>query len=312
MKINKILMAAAMVFGLASCSSDGDLTPAVDTLKDTPIQIKASVAGMQTRAGYEVNTVLDKFCLKVQQSYHDYDYDVIMKLEDGKWVAYDANDKTQTKTIQMLWAGYDINYHFWPSTFTYDNNASDVKLAVLADQSSEEKLMASDHLWGHKTAINTTYEEISLTLEHQMAKLSLELTLGDEYDKDENPVSDVRVIGTKRELCWHEYHPRFEDETVAEDITPCFISYIKPTEVVKNARVKYEVILVPQTIEAGNFGVEFMVSGKSYHWYSDAAVKLDKGTLYTLELRAGKDQANPIEVKSTAWNESAGGNIETH
>lgn len=103
--------------------------------------------------------------------------------------------------------------------------------------------MESDHLWGRKAAINYTYEEIALTLEHQMSKLSLELTLGDEYDNDENPVSDVRVIGTKREVCWNEYHLSFAEETNAVNITPCFISYTKPTAEVKNAKVKYEVIL---------------------------------------------------------------------
>ena len=53
MKINKILVAAAMALGFVSCSSEGELTPAIDTLKDTPLQINASVAGMKTRAGYD-------------------------------------------------------------------------------------------------------------------------------------------------------------------------------------------------------------------------------------------------------------------
>lgn len=303
---NILIMAAAMAIGFASCSSEGELTPTVDTLKDSPIQISAYVAGMQTRAGYDANTVLDKFYLKVEQSYHD--YDVIMKLENGKWVAYDAND--ETTPVLMLWAGYNIAYYFYASTFK--NNGSSVNLAVLADQSSEEKLMESDHLWGKKYGINTTYEEMALTLEHQMSKLSLELTLGDEYENDENPVSEVRVVGTKRELCWGEYHQSLDSKTVAEDITPCLVSYAKPTEVVRNASVKYEVILVPQTIEAEKFGIEFKVSGKAYRWFSDAAVTLNKGTLYTLKLTAGKDQVNPIEVESTVWNENTGGNIETH
>lgn len=47
MKINKILVAAAMALGFVSCSSEGELTPAIDTLKDTPLQINASVAGMK-------------------------------------------------------------------------------------------------------------------------------------------------------------------------------------------------------------------------------------------------------------------------
>ena len=55
MKINKILVAAAMALGFVSCSSEGELTPAIDTLKDTPLQINASVAGMKTRAGYDAD-----------------------------------------------------------------------------------------------------------------------------------------------------------------------------------------------------------------------------------------------------------------
>lgn len=64
MKINKILVAAAMALGFVSCSSEGELTPAIDTLKDTPLQINASVAGMKTRAGYDANSVPNQFYLK--------------------------------------------------------------------------------------------------------------------------------------------------------------------------------------------------------------------------------------------------------
>ena len=67
MKINKILVAAAMALGFVSCSSEGELTPAIDTLKDTPLQLNASVAGMKTRAGYDANRVHNQLYLKIRQ-----------------------------------------------------------------------------------------------------------------------------------------------------------------------------------------------------------------------------------------------------
>ena len=143
---------------------------------------------------------------------------------------------------------------------------------------------------------------IELKLEHQMSKLSLELTLGSEYKEEQNPVKDVQIVGTKRKVKWSDGYSYVSDDASAEPIIPYLAGYTKPTDDSPKAKVCYEVILAPQTVEAGNFGVEFNVLGKTYRWYSDAAVKLKEGTQYTLQMTAGKDQANLVEVTSKAWN----------
>ena len=143
---------------------------------------------------------------------------------------------------------------------------------------------------------------IELKLEHQMSKLSLELTLGSQYEEEQNPVKDMQIVGTKRKVNWSDGHSDVSDDASAEPIIPYLAGYTKPTDDSPKAKVCYEVILAPQTVEAGNFGVEFNVLGKTYRWYSDAAVKLEAGTQYTLQLTAGKDQANLVEVTSKAWN----------
>lgn len=309
MKINKILVAAAMALGFVSCSSEGELTPAIDTLKDTPLQINASVAGMKTRAGYDANSVFDKFYLKIRQGTKEqekYWYDVVMKLENGQWVAYDA--ETETKTVQLLRAGYNITCELYPSTFTgyklddYGNQIKSIELEVLADQSSDASVKASDHLYALNKDRNMEVKAIELKLEHQMSKLSLELTLGSAYEEEQNPVEDMQIVGTKRKVNWSDGHSFDSDDASAEPIIPYLAGYTKPTDDSPKAKVCYEVILAPQTVEAGNFGVEFNVLGKTYRWYSDAAVKLEAGTQYTLQLTAGKDQANLVEVTSKAWN----------
>ena len=309
MKINKILVAAAMALGFVSCSSEGELTPAIDTLKDTPLQINASVAGMKTRAGYDANSVFDKFYLKIRQGTKDqkkYWYDVVMKLENGQWVAYDA--ETETKTVQLLRAGYNITCELYPSTFTgyklddYGNQIKSIELEVLADQSLDASVKASDHLYALNKDKNMEVKAIELKLEHQMSKLSLELILGSAYEEEQNPVNNMQIVGTKRKVNWLDGHSDVSDDASAEPIIPYLAGYTKPTDDSPKAKVCYEVILAPQTVEAGNFGVEFNVLGKTYRWYSDAAVKLEAGTQYTLQLTAGKDQANLVEVTSKAWN----------
>lgn len=309
MKINKILVAAAMALGFVSCSSEGELTPAIDTLKDTPLQINASVAGMKTRAGYDANSVPNQFYLKIRQGLKEqkkYWYDVVMKLENGRWVAYNA--KNETETVQLLRAGYNINCDLYSSTFTgYEldesgNQIKSIELEVLADQSLDASVKASDHLYALNKDKNMEVKAIELKLEHQMSKLSLELTLGSAYEEEQNPVKNMQIVGTKRKVNWSDGHSFVSDDASAEPIIPYLAGYTKPTDDSPKAKVCYEVILAPQTVEAGNFGVEFNVLGKTYRWYSDAAVKLEAGTQYTLQLTAGKDQANLVEVTSKAWN----------
>lgn len=309
MKINKILVAAAMALGFVSCSSEGELTPAIDTLKDTPLQINASVAGMKTRAGYDANSVPNQFYLKIRQGLKEqkkYWYDVVMKLENGQWVAYNAENKTET--VQLLRAGYNITCDLYSTTFPgYEldesgNQIKSIELEVLADQSLDASVKASDHLYALNKDKNMEVKAIELKLEHQMSKLSLELTLGSQYEEEQNPVKEMQIVGTKRKVNWSDGHSYVSDDASAEPIIPYLAGYTKPTDDSPKAKVCYEVILAPQTVEAGNFGVEFNVLGKTYRWYSDAAVKLEEGTQYTLQLTAGKDQANLVEVTSKAWN----------
>lgn len=308
MKINKILVAAAMALGFVSCSSEGELTPAINTLKDTPLQINASVASMKTRAGYDANSVPNQFYLKVRQGLKDqkkYWYDVVMKLENGQWVAYNAENETET--VQLLRAGYNITCNLYSSTFRYEldeseNQIKSIELEVLADQSSDASVKESDHLYALNKDKNMEVKAIELKLEHQMSKLSLELILGSAYEEEQNPVNNMQIVGTKRKVNWLAGHSDVSDDASAEPIIPYLAGYTKPTDDSPKAKVCYEVILAPQTVEAGNLGVEFNVLGKTYRWYSDAAVKLEAGTQYTLQLTAGKDQANLVEVTSKAWN----------
>lgn len=127
-----------------------------------------------------------------------------MKLENGQWVAYNAEDETET--VQLLRAGYNITCDLYPSTFTgyeLDENNIQIKsieLEVMADQSLDASVKASDHLYAFNQDKNMEVKAIELKLEHQMSKLSLELTLGSQYEEEQNPVKDMQIVGTKRKV----------------------------------------------------------------------------------------------------------------
>ena len=114
-----------------------------------------------------------------------------MKLENGQWVAYNAENETET--VQLLRAGYNITCDLYPSTFTgyeldENGNQKSIELEVLADQNLDANVKASDHLYAFNQDKNMEVKAIELKLEHQMSKLSLELTLGSQYEEEQNTV----------------------------------------------------------------------------------------------------------------------------
>ena len=68
----------------------------------------------------------------------------------------------------------------------------------------------------------------------------------------------------------------------------------------------YEAILIPQTIEADNFGVEILIGDKTYEWKSTAEVELEEGYEYTLELTAGKDKVSRSSFTANTWGSGTG------
>ena len=291
----KYLAFAAAAFMLASCSNDEDFVPQ-DNLKDKPITVTAGVAELTTRAGYEGASVLpETFYLGIDQVGEKYDYPNMLMTK-----ATDAN--TYTPESPLLWAGGTDKVSVTAATFSLEGAQT---LETKTDQSTAEGVKNSDHLLMAATEITPSANGISVDFSHIMSKVILTITLGDEFNQAENPISNVTFKGT---LASRNYDRTSETPwsdisgVTATDIIPLCNAYTALTTDKPNATAEYEVILVPQTVAADSFTVTFNVGDRVFKWTSASAVTLEGGNKYSLALTAGKDIVSSATFSASAWN----------
>ena len=291
----KYLAFAAAAFMLASCSNDEDFVPQ-DNLKDKPITVTAGVAELTTRAGYEGASVLpETFYLGIDQVGEKYDYPNMLMTK-----ATDAN--TYTPESPLLWAGGTDKVSVTAATFSLEGAQT---LETKTDQSTAEGVKNSDHLLMAATEITPSANGISVDFSHIMSKVILTITLGDEFNQAENPISNVTFKGT---LASRNYDRTAETPwsdisgVTATDIIPLCNAYTALTTDKPNATAEYEVILVPQTVAADGFTVTFNVGDRVFKWTSASAVTLEGGNKYSLALTAGKDIVSSATFSASAWN----------
>ena len=144
--MNKIIFwtMAAMAFLLASCAGEEEVTTPADSLKGKPINVDVLVSDIKTRAGYDNTSLPKMFYLSIDQNDPKYDYtNVVMKYEEGKWVAYASDDEGAAKK-EMSWAGSTGTITVKAATFSLSSTST--PLNALTDQSTAEGIKASDHL----------------------------------------------------------------------------------------------------------------------------------------------------------------------
>ena len=298
--MKKIFTLAALAAIVASCSQNDDIIPK-DDLKDTPITVAAGVAELTTRAGYEGTSVLPTtFYLGIDQTGTSYDYSNMLMTK-----ATDAN--TYTPESPLLWAGGTDKVSVTAATFSLVGAQA---LEVQADQSKADGVKNSDYLLMAATEVTPSANGISVNFSHLMAKVILTITLGDEFNKAENPISNVTFKGT---VASNNYMVGTGWATIAEDaattdIIPLCNAYTALTTDKPNATAEYEVILVPQTVAADGFTVTFNVGDRVFKWTSASAVTLEGGNKYSLALTAGKDIVSSATFSASAWNTGEGDN----
>ena len=291
------MVSVAAIF--AGCSNDEDALQTTDSLKDKPINVDVMVSGIHTRAGYDNTTSLPtQFYLSIDQNGSNYDYNnVVMKYEEGKWVAYESADENAAKK-QLLWEGstnaegtantVTVTAATFPlpaTTFPLPEASTSYTLAAKTDQSTADAVKSSDHLCYYSNAVKPSIGGISLSLDHIMSKIAVKLTLGTEYAGIEsNPITSVTAFGASANAT---YSPAaatpWSNQSAASEI-----KLFPSVEYDKEKRTAtYEAILVPQTIGANTFGVEIRIGEKTYEWKSADAFTLTGGTNHNLEMTVG-------------------------
>ncbi len=294
---------AALALIMASCSSNEDNLP-VD-LTDTPITVNASVnpiaASLTVRSGGDTGGMstsnLYQFNLTITNPDNgNYSYSVVMKPTTNGWQAYDSDNNVK----QMLWANSTTPVKVKASTFAITDR--DLELTVNENQSDEEGtgLRASDRLMWDNDNQAPSANGINVEFDHIMAKLNINVTLGNEYNLQENPIQSVVIGGTKTKGSFHRTRGwTVDDATAAANVT----AHDKDAWTSGDApKAQYEAILVPQVLKAGTFSVTFTINKKTYTWtYAGADKTMEKGSCYTLELKVGKDKVEGVSLTPTPW-----------
>ena len=299
--MNKIIFwtMAAFAFLFASCAGEEEVTTPANPLKNKPINVDVLVSDIKTRAGYDTDNLPTKFYLTIDQGGEDYDYtNVVMKNEDGKWVAYES-DAANANKVEMHWAGSEGNITVKAATFSLAEASA--SLSAQTEQSTAEAIKSSDHLYYYSNAVTPSSDgTISIPLDHVMSKLEVKVTLRSQYGGSEsNPISSAIVFGSATSatytipegLKWNEL-------SAASDITPCLSAYNSTTRI-----ANYEAILIPQNIATNTFGVKVTIGDKSYTWKSANPIQLDGGMKYTLDLTLGKNELTLNTLSVGIWNE---------
>ena len=301
--MNKIIFwtMAAMAFLLASCAGEEEVTTPADSLKGKPINVDVLVSDIKTRAGYDTDNLPTKFYLTINQDGENYDYtNVVMKYEEGKWVAYESDDAGAAKK-EMSWAGSTGTITVKAATFSLTSTST--PLNALTDQSTAEGIKASDHLYYFSNAVKPSDNgTISIPFDHIMSKLEIKVTLRNQYGASEtNPITSAIAFGSATsatyshagETSWSNYN------SAVSDISLCSSGSYSAAE----RTATYEAILIPQNIAASTFGVKVKIGIKSYTWKSANAVTLEGGKKYTLNLTLGKDELTLNTISVSNWNE---------
>ena len=298
--MNKIIFwtMAAMAFLLASCAGEEEVTTPADSLKGKPINVDVLVSDIKTRAGYDTKNLPTKFYLTIDQEGAESDYtNVVMKYEEGKWVAY-ASDAADAPTVDMIWANATGTITVKAATFSLSSTSTPLK--ALTDQSTADGIKASDHLYYSSNAVTPSENgTISIPFDHIMSKLEITVTLRTQYGASEtNPITSA--IGSATSAT---YSPTgattWSTLSDVSDISLYSSGSYSATERIAT----YEAILIPQTIDANTFEVKVTIGTKSYTWTSASAVTFEGGKKYTLDLTLGKDELTLNTISVSNWNE---------
>ena len=289
---------AAMAFLLASCAGEEEVTTPADSLKGKPINVDVLVSDIKTRAGYDTKNLPTKFYLTIDQEGAESDYtNVVMKYEEGKWVAY-ASDAADAPTVDMIWANATGTITVKAATFSLSSTSTPLK--ALTDQSTADGIKASDHLYYSSNAVTPSENgTISIPFDHIMSKLEITVTLRTQYGASEtNPITSA--IGSATSAT---YSPTgattWSTLSDVSDISLYSSGSYSATERIAT----YEAILIPQTIDANTFEVKVTIGTKSYTWTSASAVTFEGGKKYTLDLTLGKDELTLNTISVSNWNE---------
>lgn len=318
-------MTAFMAAMLTGCSNDSELAHS-NFPADNIIRVTAGVNGAVTRAetlGTELNSDFKFSLTVVNEGSNKYTYgNMIFKKKTGtaEWFCDEIllwQDAKTNVDVAALAPAID----FWTFRDSYDfgnKKITTMEYSITADQTTQ--IPKNDLLYYYKSDLVPGTElkdgKLDIQFNHAFSMIDINVTLGTEYSKKDNPISEVIVGGSKLlatiDVTNSESkgvaYASTEEANPEADIITTPGTFTMATTDEENSKAAYSCILIPQTIEANKFKVTLKTSSKTYVWTSPDAITLKTGHRYTLDLRMGKDvvTAQKGNISAGSWTEGTG------
>jgi len=195
-------------------------------------------------------------------------------------------------------------------------------ISVRNSQIDEISIVESDIVYVKEVEIDHSTDlvngKINLQFKHRLSKLNLTIKMGTEFNKlaggtATNLVCSTKVKNTFTTALWKIVENTLSGYSTKEDIAPWDNSdaYIAGEGDTKQAQAKYEAIIIPQTLNANEFGIAFSIDDRYFYWESSSAIEFKADTQYNLTLNVGYNVVTIEGFTATPWSEQPAQDIET-
>ncbi len=328
MKMYIKIMALLSVI-LAGCQKEEVTTSNGNFPDDGVIRVTTEVA--HTRASMTTDD-LTLFTMQVTHpTDNNYSYYAMMNRNDASspWGSYEPSSSTSYTPLQMLWknkrdrvkiSAMGISANLISQTYFNQSFMYFIKANQL---SHKFYYLSSDILYMPPTEIDPANDllidgKVKVALGHLFSQFTLNVTLGTEFNNENgtaiNPITDLAVNGTYCEVSFNASTGVWGNlGGKVQPVTPWHeeAMYSAGGGVTTSAVARYECILIPQTVNSGNFTISFEINGRKYIWTATKDIILKSGKKYTLNLKVGKDIVTAGTMSASEWGNGTGGSMET-
>lgn len=312
----KILTLAILASLVATgCSKDETTEHPSSYPADGVIRVATTVT--ETRAGMTTANLSNMGFFVTNNNSATYSYkNVKMTFAESKW----------SSETMMLWKNSTepVQISAYSPYVAGATDLTAVPFSVQTDQSIEENVKASDFVYDKHSDFTPANQlkngYVPLALHHVLSKLVVTIKLGTEFNVSpgttENPIADVTVNGTIVSCMLNfQNNADLRPQDLRGEAMPILMyqdSYTAGVDTTSNATAKYECILLPQTVAAGDFTIDIFIPGKGNYKYTLAVQQeFEVLHIYSLALTVGKDQVTAGDITMGDWDKVWGDNHET-
>lgn len=294
-----IIAAAAM---LASCGNDNEPKPNGNYPEDSRVRIRTAIAEPEHRSATEYTGDNLGFFLKASsESVTRYNSDNVM------WVNNGGNWSSST---MVLWPGADtsVEMYAYAPYLAQEEYAPRITFNIPTDQSAG--IEGADFVYDCKQDFVPSRDldaskAVNLLLKHALVKLTLNLTMGDEFEGKDVSVQKVVIRQAASCVIINITEPNIKNAVTALYDDDAYFADVTMHQIEALDGNAYEAIFFPskgQTPGERMLTV-YMSDGKAYSYTVPAGgVNLEAGCTYNMNLKIGKDKLSLRGAYVNDWN----------